>query len=82
MNGMGFRVSYVGGDGNDVTLAATDTPPTVTITNPPNGAVFDAPASFTLAAAVADPAGSVTNVQFFRAATSLGNDTAVLIACR
>src|SRR5688572_10615079 len=52
-----------------------NTPPTVSITNPPNGAVFTAPASFTLAATAADPGGSVTNVQFFRDATSLGNDT-------
>jgi hypothetical protein len=78
LNGMPFRISYTGGDGNDVTLTtltAPDAPPTVTITNPPNGAVFEPPASFTLGAAAADPGGSVTNVQFFLDATSLGNDT-------
>src|SRR5207249_3106703 len=42
LNGMPFRISYVGGDGNDVTLTAQppNTPPSVTITNPVNNAVF------------------------------------------
>lgn len=52
-------------------------PPTVAITNPPNGAVFSAPASFTLAATAAAPVGTVTNVQFFQGAGSLGNTTTV-----
>jgi hypothetical protein len=76
LNGMPFRISYVGGDGNDVTLTVeTNARPTVTITNPPNAAVFTAPASFSLAASASDPDGSVTNVHFFRDATSLGNDS-------
>ena len=45
------------------------------ITNPANGAVFTAPASFTLAASASDSDGSVTQVQFFQATTSLGVDT-------
>jgi hypothetical protein len=77
LNGMLFRISYVGGDGNDVTLTveAPNTPPIVTITNPPEGTMFTAPASFSLEASASDPDGSVTNVQFFRGATSLGSDT-------
>src|SRR5262249_19115057 len=43
---------------------------TVSITSPPDGAVFTAPASFQLAAQVH---GTVTNVQFFQGSTSLGN---------
>ncbi len=77
LNGMPFRISYVGGDGNDVTLTveALNTPPNVTITSPPAGVVFTAPASFLLEASASDPDGSVTNVQFFRDVTFLGNDT-------
>src|SRR6185503_6003670 len=77
LNGMPFRISYVGGDGNDVTLTAqaTNTPPAVAITSPPGGAAFTAPASFSLQASASDPDGSVTNVQFFRDATFLGQDS-------
>ncbi len=49
--------------------------PSVAITNPANGAVFTAPASFTLAASASDSDGSVTQVQFFQATSSLGVDT-------
>jgi hypothetical protein len=57
-----------------VTVVAIDLPPTVTVTNPANGAILSAPASFTLAASASDE-GSVTNVQFFENTTSLGNQT-------
>jgi chitinase len=50
-------------------------PPTISITNPPNGATFSAPASFTLAATASDSDGTVTNVQFLNGASSLGNVT-------
>ncbi len=60
-----------------INVAAANVPPTISITNPPNGATFSAPASFTLAATAADSDGSVTNVQFFQGATSLGNDTSI-----
>jgi len=56
-----------------VNVAAVAVPPTVSITNPTNGATFSAPASFTLAATASDTSGTVTNVQFFQGATSLGN---------
>jgi plastocyanin len=60
-----------------INVAAANVPPTISITNPPNGATFSAPASFTLAAAASDSDGSVTNVQFLEGATFLGNDTSI-----
>ena len=48
--------------------------PTVTMANPTNGAVFAAPASFTLAASAADSDGSVAQVEFFNGGSSLGVD--------
>ncbi len=56
-----------------ISVAAVDLPPTVSITNPPAGATFSAPASFILAATAFSSGGTVTNVQFFQGATSLGN---------
>jgi hypothetical protein len=56
-----------------VTVQAANVPPTVTITNPANGVVFGAPATFTLAARASDNGGSVTNVQFLQGTTLLGN---------
>src|SRR6185369_2601772 len=76
LNGKALRISYVGGDGNDVTLTVeSNRPPTVTITNPPANAVFNAPASFSLEVSASDPDGSVSQVQFFLDSTSLGIDT-------
>ncbi|HXJ55162.1 MAG TPA: Ig-like domain-containing protein [Verrucomicrobiae bacterium] len=49
--------------------------PTVTISSPNNGAVLTAPASFTLAATASDSDGSVSQVEFFNGASSLGIDT-------
>src|SRR5262245_31970906 len=66
-------IDHIGMNGS-VTVQAGNTPPTVTITNPVNDAVFISPATFTIDASASDPNGSVTNVQFFRDATSLGND--------
>jgi hypothetical protein len=48
--------------------------PTVAITNPPNGTVLTAPASFTLVATASDSDGSVSQVEFFQGSTSLGVD--------
>ena len=58
-----------------INVAAANVPPTISITNPPNGATFSAPASFTLAATASDSDGTVTNVQFLNGASSLGNVT-------
>ena len=56
-----------------VAVQAPNSPPTVALTNPPNGAIFSAPATFTLKATAADADGSVTNVRFFQATSPLGN---------
>ena len=54
--------------------AAANVPPSVAITNPITGASFTAPANVTIGVAASDSDGSVTNVQFFDGAISLGND--------
>jgi plastocyanin len=59
-----------------IVAGSANTPPSVTITNPANGAVFAAPASFSIEASASDPGGSVTQVEFFRGTTSVGVDTA------
>lgn len=54
------------------TPAAAGPSPTVTITNPTNGAVFAAPANVTIAVTATVSNGSVTNVAFFANTNSLG----------
>ncbi|HJW67505.1 MAG TPA: galactose oxidase-like domain-containing protein, partial [Gaiellaceae bacterium] len=49
--------------------------PTVTLTQPSNGATFTAPASVNLAATASDADGTVTKVEFFDGTTKLGEDT-------
>ena len=62
--------------GSVIVVAVANTPPTVTITNPPDGTVLSAPAKIALAASASDSnGGSVTNVQFLQGATSLANVT-------
>ena len=56
-----------------ITVQAANMPPTVTITNPPNGSVFTSPATFSISAKASDTDGSVTNVLFLQGTTSLGN---------
>jgi len=56
-------------------VTVTNRPPVVTVTNPPNGSIFTAPASFTLGATASDPDGAVSQVEFFQNSTSLGVDT-------
>ena len=69
-----FHISVM--TGSVIVLALANTPPTVTITNPPDGTVLSAPATITLAATASDPdGGSVTNVQFFQGTASLANVT-------
>jgi plastocyanin len=59
-----------------VNSVTANQPPSVSITNPPNAAVFSAPANVTLIATASDPdpGDSVTNVEF-RGTSSLGNRT-------
>lgn len=63
--------------GTVIVQAAANTPPSVTITNPVNGAVFASPANVTMHANASDTDGSVTNVQFFADATLVGTVTTV-----
>jgi chitinase len=56
-----------------VTVQAIDVPPKIAITSPMDGSVFAAPADLQLSATASDTDGTVTNVQFFRGTTSLGN---------
>jgi hypothetical protein len=56
----------------NVTVSGGNTPPTVTITSPTNGASFTAPANVPITANANDPDGSVTNVAFFDGGTLLG----------
>jgi RHS repeat-associated protein len=51
-------------------------PPTVSITSPASGALFNAPASITLTANAADSDGTVAKVDFYDGATLLGTSTA------
>jgi hypothetical protein len=51
-------------------------PPSVSITNPPNGAVFAAPANIVVIASASLPGGTVTNVQFFLNGAPLGSPQA------
>ena len=50
----------------------TNLPPVVRIVSPANGSVFRAPINLPLYAFASDPDGSVTSVQFFAGANSLG----------
>ncbi len=55
--------------------SALNTPPTVAIGSPANGATFTAPASITITATAADSDGTVSRVDFYQGATLLGTDT-------
>jgi type II secretory pathway pseudopilin PulG len=53
-----------------------NTPPTVSITSPADGATFTAPASITINATAADSDGTLSKVDFYRGGTTLlGTDT-------
>jgi hypothetical protein len=55
-------------------VTVTNRPPVVSVTNPPNGSVFTAPASFSVGASASDPDGAVSQVEFFRNGVSIGVD--------
>ncbi|MGH7970967.1 MAG: Ig-like domain-containing protein [Limisphaerales bacterium] len=78
-NDAGVYTVQVSGLCNSATQSATLTinfPPTVTIISPTNGAVFLAPANFTVLADAGDIDGYVTNVAFYLSGTNyLGNST-------
>ncbi len=54
---------------------ASNTPPSVALTSPSNGATFVAGATITIAASASDADGSVAFVDFLRGTTVLGMDT-------
>jgi plastocyanin len=56
-----------------ITVQAANVPPTVAITNPPNGSVLASPATFSVGARASDTDGSVTNVLFLQGTTPLGS---------
>jgi glucose/arabinose dehydrogenase len=56
-----------------VTVQAGNVAPSISITNPIDGASFVAPATVTIAASAEDSDGTVANVQFFDGVTSLGS---------
>ncbi|SPE55469.1 putative Blue (Type 1) copper domain protein [Verrucomicrobia bacterium] len=56
-----------------VTVVVASTPPTVSLTNPPNGEILSASATVRLQASASSSTASVTNVQFFEGTASLGN---------
>jgi hypothetical protein len=69
-------VSSVTATSNTITMAVnTNQPPTVTITAPVNGATPAVGAPLTLTATAGDVDGSVTSVEFFSGAGSLGFGT-------
>ncbi|HBB89967.1 MAG TPA: hypothetical protein DC047_20375 [Blastocatellia bacterium] len=55
--------------------AVCNTPPTVSITSPANGATFNSPANITINATAADSDGTISKVEFFQGDTKLGEDT-------
>ena len=58
-----------------VTVQGGGSPPTVTLTQPANGANFTAPATVGLAATASDADGTVARVEFFNGAVEVGEDT-------
>jgi subtilisin family serine protease len=56
--------------------AAGNTPPTVQITSPNDGASYTPPATVNITAAANDPDGTITQVAFYAGTTLLGIDTA------
>ena len=58
-----------------ITVAAANTPPTVSISSPLTGASFAAPAAITINANAADTNGTITQVDFYNGTTLLGTDT-------
>ena len=55
--------------------AATNQPPTVSLTAPSNGATYAAPATASLTATASDADGTVARVEFYNGTTLLNSDT-------
>lgn len=50
-------------------------PPTISITNPLNEAIFNEPATFSITATASDSDGSIKRVEFYNGATKISEDT-------
>ena len=61
-------------DNVSVSKTPTNSPPTVSLTGPLNGATFTAPASLRLVANAADSNGSISKVEFFQGTTLIVTD--------
>src|SRR5688572_28348124 len=61
--------------GGPITIVSGNMPPDVSITSPTNGAIFFGSSPIVVQATATDSDGSVTNVEFFDGAVSLGSDT-------
>lgn len=61
--------------GVSVTVTKPNIPPTVSLTSPGAGAVFQMPATITIGAAAADEDGSVASVAFFADGVQIGVDS-------
>jgi hypothetical protein len=57
-----------------VTASLSNTPPSVSLTAPADGASYTTPATVSITANASDPGGSVAKVEFFDGATKLGED--------
>jgi len=55
-------------------IGTPNTPPTVTITNPPTGSSFSAPASLAVGASASDSDGTVAQVDFYQNGSLIGSD--------
>jgi CotH kinase protein/Bacterial Ig domain/Lamin Tail Domain len=84
--GASLQRRSITGYGNDVTnwFASAPTPgvtngfnapPFVTLTNPPDGSIFEAPVNLALDAAAADIDGTIARVEFFADGVKIGEDT-------
>ncbi len=60
-----------------ISNAVVNTPPSITLTNPADGAKYLAPATVTLAADASNGTGNITNVQFFSGADMVGSAASV-----
>src|SRR5436190_2957035 len=69
-----YVIDHIGMNGS-VTVQEGNTPPTVSITSPANGAIFAAPATVAIQASATDTDGTISQVQFFTNSTSLLIDT-------
>jgi hypothetical protein len=59
---------------SSITVTAANTPPTVSLTSPTDGAIFPWKPTITITATASDPGGAVTRVEFRDGTTVLGQD--------